>query len=287
MHQGTGRQRVAYISGINIASAPPHSPQKYLNIFEYLGSGDINAIGSFGNERLTLSTQSIEGDIISGTFIRYTYIDPNSPWWDSQERKILVDEEGKPIPQVRYGIGPNTKPIYFSFDINRHILLVDLHNISINQMVRALGSIFSSDNFKSVFGEINSTIIPSSDAIEKVLSLRTIKRIKMSLTIPNADVASLSEEEIYARMNGMNAGKIEHEYVCQTDKSLEPDDELKLILNVASRNGYVSSSGRNERDKKESRSTKAYPKRERETYPASVNRFDAIKSIAKALFRLF
>ena len=280
------RQRVAYLSAINIATEPPHSPNRYVEIFNYLHQATPTIVGRFSNERLTLSSLEIKDNIISGAFTRYTYIDPNAPWWDSEERKNLVDPEGNPIPQVREGIGPNSKFIYFSFFLEKHILIIDLQNISIHQFHKALMGMLANQAIMEKFGKINSTVIPEQDALTKVLSLKKIERLTYKLTIPNPDVIAGLEDAFTKRMQTIKVGTSELTLVALED-GITPDDELKAELNIASRNGYAASSGRNERGERETRSTKEYPKKIRRTYPWILDRAAAIREISKNIFRVF
>ena len=109
-----GRQRTMWLAALNVTSEPPFNSQRYAALFRLILDKTPAPLGIFGQERLTLYRFAQDGNIIEGAFGRYTYIDPNSPWWDSEERKALVDSQGKPLPQVREGIGLTLEK-YLSF----------------------------------------------------------------------------------------------------------------------------------------------------------------------------
>ncbi len=285
-----GRQLVMWISGMNIAAEPPHGDKHYLNLIKFIKEKKI--IGRFGNERLELDSFTIDHNgIISGTFVRFTYIDPNSPWWNSIEGKAILDKEGQPIPQVKAGIGPNKKDVLFSFNsnLNSHKLLVDLKNISINQFFSAISSILSSSEIVGNFGKINITIIPAQDAIDKVLSIPNLKKIFYKLTIPNPDLLGNKEleKECFRRFENMGAGAVEASYTAQHEQTLDPDETLRAELGIASRNGYVTAAGKNVNGRRDVRSTRSYPKRERTTFSSSISRLNALAEFARRVFGSF
>jgi len=186
MSNSKGRQAVIWVYGLNISAEPPHSSQKYATLFQLIKNEKI--IGAFGNERLEINYFNIDIDTIYGAFVRYTYIDQNVPWWDSEAGKELIDEEGNPIPQVQSGKGPNKKDVFFAFSLEHHKLLIDSKNISIFQLQRAIATMLSNEKIVNSLGRINVTVIPAQDAIEKVLSIHRVNKISYKLTIPNPDI---------------------------------------------------------------------------------------------------
>ena len=269
------------IAVLNITSEPPFDPNRYLDLFNFIYEMDPAPIGIFGHERLTLYRCNIENGNVFGEFGRYTYIDPNSPWWDSDERKALLDSEGNPMPQVREGIGPNFKEITFYFFSKSHLLYFDLKNITPHQLLNGLTSIISNEEVLNNFGKVNITIMPKEDALDIVLRIPNLKNIKFSLTIPNPDTLNIYEKNFEERMARMGARTTEQKFTSQTDKNLEPDAELISMMELASKNGYVQSAGKDADGKKITRSTKQYPLIEKVVRYAGESKIKCLKRIGE------
>ena len=259
------RARVMWMAAVNVTSELPFIPERYADLFQLIIDKSPAPVGEFGQERLTLYRFARNDNVIEGAFGRYTYIDPNSPWWDSEERKALVDDQGRPLPQVRQGIGPNFKEIPFIFFLDWHILVFDISVISPNQFFRGAQGVLADFAIREKFGVINLTVFPEKDVLDKVLSLQQVKSIKFLLTIPNPDVLGVLEQNFLDRMLTIGAGKTKQEYTSQQDTEIEPDNELKAVMTLASRNGYVEAIGQ-DNGKTRKRSTKEYPWREKATY---------------------
>jgi len=254
------------MAAVNVTSEPPFTPQRYADLFHLIINKSPAPVGMFGQERLTLYRFARNGNVIEGSFGRYTYIDPHAPWWDSEERKALVDGEGNPLPQVRQGIGPNFKEIPFIFFLDWHILVFDISFISPNQFFRGAQGVLAAWDIQEEFGAINLTVFPAVDALDKVLSLQQVRSIKFLLTIPNPDDLGDLEQEILDRMLTLGAGKTKQEYTSQQDSEIMPDSELKAVMSLASRNGYVEATGQDHNGKIQKHSTKEYPWQERAIY---------------------
>ena len=283
------RKSALVVAGVNIAAEPPHSPNLYKDVITYIKNNKI--IGIFGNERLEIESFSIdyENYIIDGTFSRYSYIDPQKPWWDSNRGQKILDEQGNPIPQVEEGKGPNQKSILFSFNLNNHKLLIDEKNITINSFKKAFESMLCNKNLTDTFGTINITKIPTQDIITYILSIHKLKKIYFKLTIPNPDLTSNPqlEADIFQRFQNINAGSIEGSITSQKNEEVAPDESLKAMLVVASRNGFVETKGKDENGEKDERSTREHPKRARTTYEASWSRKTVFSQFVRSLFQSF
>jgi hypothetical protein len=229
-----------------------------------------SALGRIGkHERIMLDYFAGDALSLSGSFARFTHIDPNSPWWDAENRAAILDESGNPVPQVRRGIGPNLEHIYFSFIPESHLLVFDTRHISPKQFARGLQEIVSRDEITSQFGEIGITVVPKHDDIDKLLMLPRKRQIRVVITLPNGpDVPDTLEGRIKVRYERMNVRKAETVLVGQTDHNIEVDAELRAAVNVAATNGFAEVSYVGDSGVLETKSTKDYPRKEKDKcYP--------------------
>lgn len=278
---GSQRLRILKVSALNLTSEPPFHSQRYIELFDFIFSLNPAPLGWFGHERLTLYRYSVQEDILSGYFGRYTHIDPNSPWWDSDERRAIIDSEGHPVPQVREGIGPNFKEIPFCFFPKKHTLIFDIQNITPHQFFKGFISLLSNKEIVNRFGEISVTVLPREDALESILKIPNLIKIKFLLTIPNPDLLNALEKDFVERMERMGARLTEQRYISQTDKNIEPDDELISMMKLASKNGYVESTGKDSNGRQITKSTKQYPWKERVEYGEGESKINVIKRYAQ------
>ena len=269
---------------INIASEPPHNKEKYIEMFEFIKENKI--IGESGSDRVEIDALTRIDDILSGNFVRYTYIDKKSPWWNSEKSKVYADEEGNPINPLSEDINPNKKDIYFYFDANRHKLVYDGKNATPSKMEKLISSVFNSKLIVDHFGKTNITTIPSEDAIETILSIDNLKKISYSIHIPNPDIIGdeNAEREYFERCDQMNVGKTDVTLTAQKDKNLTPDDKLISELYVASENGHITTKGTDNSGKIDERSTKKYPKKKIAIIKNTANRFEEFIKNAKRIF---
>lgn len=253
------------VAAINITTELPHTRERYQQLFYMLRDLRPWVIGGIGrHERITIAFFGEDALSISGSFVRYTRIERDSPWWDEENRKVLIDDAGRPEPQVREGVGANSRHIYFHFLLDEHLLIFDTREISPRQLVRGLAQMVTRDEFVKEFGQVDITAEPNKDVLAQLLALPRKKTIKIMLSLPNGpDALETIGGRFKARLERMNLAKLEERYVGQSEGEIIPDDELKATMGLAASNGYTEVEYIGERGKLEKMSTKEYPLRER------------------------
>jgi hypothetical protein len=247
----------------NVTLEPPHSPERYFQLIEAVVSKKQPISGKIGGDsRLMLDYYASHEAVISGAFARFTYIDPGSPWWDSRNRKAILDEKGQPVPQVREGIGPNLKQINFMFILDGHRIVFDVRNISPGGFSKGLMGIFNDQFIASEFGPVNVTIEPEHDVIDKVLAVPNKRKVYIKFSMPNGDVSSDLEQDILNRYKEMFLGSTEQTYTARSGMDLRINEEIDAKMRIASQNGFATVSGRDESHKRVVMSTKDYPLKE-------------------------
>ena len=246
-------------AALNITTEPPHTPGRYVEIFNFIRQMESPPSGAIaGSDRLMLNYFGQDKNTLIGTFARYTHIAPNSPWWDTENRQAILDVEGNPVPQTREGIGPNLRDVSFIFYIDSHLFTIDCRNISPNQFAKGLNIIFAHEAIASQFGPITVTVVPTSDALERLITLPNKRRIEIVFTLPNGEVPD-EEESILQRYKSMNAGRAQEIVTGQAEHSLEPDAELKTKMKISQINGYTTVDYIQSNGKLDRKSTKDFP----------------------------
>lgn len=252
------------VGTLNIAMAPPHSPDRYRDLFKYLNDIQESLSGGYyGDTRLVLLNATVhpENGNVYGKFVKYTQVDPRKPWFSKRKRAAILDKDGKPEQVVSPEFGPNYEKIPFLFHPVGHLLHFDTlkKTISPRALSRALFEIFSSLDVFALFGNINVTVVPEHDVMERILSLPHIRRIDVVWTQPNPDVPTDDAQEILDRFGGMNVGKSMQTFFASPHESSIPDRKLLAFMDMAKTNGYNTVKGRDENNRSVTLSTKDYP----------------------------
>lgn len=280
------RPKKLNVSAINITTTPPHSPENYLKLFNLIRDITPPPSGKISkNERMMLAYFAENEGVIIGVMAAYTHIDPNSPWWDSENRKAILDQNGQPVPQTRKGIGPNLREIPFIFFTNGHRIIFDTRGISPNQMFKGLAELFSHQLILSTIGEIFLTVEPEKDVLESMMhTVYSKNKFFIHLTMPNSDTVSDQEEKILNRYRDIGVGKTDQSYVKSGNDEIRPDAELLATASIANQNGYVTISGKDINGDPVSLSTKEYPKKMSATY-RDAQYWPAFKKLAQKMLK--
>lgn len=250
------RSKTIEISGLNIVTQP-HKPEDYIWFFNYI-SKSKKYIPIRGSDCIMLCDISpisdddpLEG--IKGTILKFSKIDSDADWADITSAVALSDNE---IPKIPSNLQPNASFIPFVFYPKGKERAHKLFYISKSRdssrkknirlspnLLKKFFEAFTEDaNVKEKFRTLKVTVLPSSSALEKVLSLDFIRRLDLVIYAPNPDSPNL-RAQMKQRMENMNVEKIEESYISDGG-SIEPDTTLRAEAEVAAENGQVISYGR-------------------------------------------
>ena len=268
------RMKTIEISGVNIVTQP-HSPQEYIRILQMVNQKPISVRG---NDYLMISglrphvgddwTTGVEGELV-----KFSNIDEHAKLVDITSGKLVEDEE---IPNLPPNIRPNGALFPFIFYPKGHKIGHRLFYISKsrnsstkktemlspNFVEKLFTVLFSDEQISSQFTSINITVIPASSALPSIFKIPYLNKLYLQINPPNADDLIAFEQNILARLDGMNVDKVEQTYTGSTHESIKPDDELQKLAKVASHNGYVQGTGKNSEGMAITLSTKDVPMKE-------------------------
>jgi hypothetical protein len=173
------------------------------------------------------------------------------------------DKENIVLPA---NIKPNYRSFYYGFDEKNHILIVEQHNESGQSFgPRRTEKFFRTlmENSPAIDGVVFSiTTIPEDDAVEKILALRRLRRLTITILRPNpAEDLYEEEAEILKRIEDEHAKSETIEYIKAPGvPSLTPTERTRRLALIASRNGKVQGEGKDESGTKLVGSTDKHPK---------------------------
>lgn len=240
------------MGAINIAMHNPHSPERYVELFkEMMRLKKIVQVRGLHAIMLGSASALEQGKLengITGEFYHFVQIDPNEPWFDIVEKDKASDEDLQKI-KIPEQLKPHFAKFYFVFFPKAHRLFIQLkdgkNTISINTIRSALTKLLSDEELEK-FGTIEVTVEPESESIEKIFAIPSIRTLKIELVRPNPDDHHEQELKFLSKLEGQGAGKMTVEFKASKGNSLAPDQETKILAKVASSNGAVYASGRNQ-----------------------------------------
>lgn len=255
-----GRIRKLNLSAINIVQHP-HSAKKYIELFEEINKTPkiVPIFGSFKGLISNIEINKSEGYIFV-KFFRFTDINPNSPWLNTNNKNQVVDQDGNAVQLVEEHFKPNSKEIYFYFVIKNHRLVFDTKLITARSMKSFLENLIKGTTFTNINKEdVKVTIEQSAESLEEILQLYHISKIDLLINRPNPDDLSQSfENSVKKRLENMEASS--YEQVVKSDSvGIKPDKELKDYMTVARSNGQVDVKGIDEHGNTKTESTANHP----------------------------
>jgi len=270
------RQTKMTIGAINI-KIHPHTPQTYIELFNDVIKlkrraslrGDIYghlSSFSFLNRDETLG--------FKGFIYKYLNIDPNEPWFDVDEEKV-VDKEQMLQVEVLKKVKPHFSHFMYLFIPKYHRFFFttyyDKKSISPSSVERFLKGVFYHPDILEKYGEVDVIVEPSIDGLEKIFKIPTLERLELLITKPNPDDHDEAEQKLLQRLGRLKAKRLKEEYVAESRSSIEPDDELRTLSRIAASNGYVWASGKDLEGKAVQESTTEHPYEEPVWYASDEN----------------
>lgn len=274
------RKKKLKLGVINIV-LQPHSKERYIELIENAFKGKVG-IKIFGQHyampvKIQEHDIKIEEGYILGKIHRYTEIDKDQPWLDIIDNKHITDENGKPIPQVDEDVKPNSKTVFFMFLIDSHRLVFDTDGITHNLMLNFFKSLFN----KAPLGrirkeEVTVNLETSLETIEEMLAVYKINTVDILINKPNPDDLSSREGRVKEKLRKMHASEMSV-VVKSKDDELIPDEDTRILMNVAKSNGKVVLTGKDEEGKKVVESTESHPLTIIKEYTDDIGYFGAMR----------
>lgn len=281
------KPRTIEIRQINISMHAPHSPEGYVDLFQKAyrlrrittrGKSDGYLLGALYDAQHAVERNELQGEIY-----RFTNIDPNAPWFNTQTGKPAEETETEQI-SIPGNLHPNLEHIPFVFRPKEHKFwyVSKDRKTTMGPSIAAgfLQQLFDDVSRKHGIPPVEVTVKPDEAAVDEVLSIHRITKLIFEFKRPNADDAGDVEQRIMQRMEQRNIDRIREEMTSSDPEGIEPDDELKLEAQVAASNGHVEAKGYDAVGMPATESTRTKPA----VYPELVN--EAVESVWNVLARI-
>ena len=258
--------RIIRISQLNIAMESPHSPERYIDLFRK-AKKIKTLINLRGNDAAILGpidfkTYKSPKDHISGEIYKFLNIDETAQWFNTLKNEPATEEETSTIV-IPKELRPNLKTIEFIFHPHNHKLFF-INKDRKDTLSPQLAEKFFQQLFDFVcqnsdIPSVTVTAIPEKESVEKIFLIPTLRRIEITLARPNPDDFEKQERKFLKKLEKQKAKRIETALVALPGKSLEPDEETKILAEVAASNGKVIGYGLDSYGKSVIESTKDKP----------------------------
>lgn len=254
------RKRTGKYGVLNVV-AQPHPQGAYRDIFELAGATQATVrLRADRFARLGPISKSRD-DIFSGVIAMWTEIDPREKGIQKKDlQQSALSDLGVSLPD---GVGFNSRIFAYSFNENNHKLYIQTKNdegelASIHSLRRAFEKILN-DVLPDEFESISVHLETSSDALEKVISVSNISKIRVVVYRPNPD--SL-DDLVERKVRELEQGNIAREEIIavrsKNAESINVVGDLRAAAELARNDGIVEVTG-TEDGRRIVRSTQEYP----------------------------
>jgi hypothetical protein len=112
------------------------------------------------------------------------------------------------------------------------------------------------------FGEVDVTVIPEANAVDRIFRIPELSRLEIIVLRPNPDDLGEYEKEVFEKIDKQNARRYETALVKKRGRgSLKPDEDTRALADIAASNGYVKGHGRDAEGLLTDESTRDHPER--------------------------
>lgn len=290
-------ERAISAHAANIVLLDHDPPTRYLDLFRAVF--ELRRPVRIHGDRMALMTSGRASNVqgsYEGIISTFMDLDVRVPWLNTATGEPAGEDETNEI-NIPPNLRPHAAQFMFEFNVATHRLVVQ-NRTKLNTLVtnkknaglgarlleRYLSTILDTPTIVNRFGQVEITIVPSTSAIDTILSSRTLRKITITVKPPNPDDLDRAEREILARLEAMNAKSQQQEFTARTGQSLDLDDEAKKLARVAAENGRVEA--KIEKDERVVPiSTVAQPRELTDTFNANVEtERDAFTRMAAKLF---
>jgi hypothetical protein len=268
---------------INIV-ASPHPIGIYPQSLKLAAGEPIQYYGNNWAAILPPNKSTRDPELYEGILTVWNDVDSSEPSIDKGTlQKKDVENSLKKIFDER---GFNNRSFNYILDNVTHKIAVELKNdqgktISIKQVGKIFDVAFSRLNREGQTYEI--TVIPEDDALDLVLGLNRLDKVRMVIKRPNpGDHLDTDAADVLREMEEQNINKDERVFTRQSGAETIHLNNANLVrAAVAATDGFVESGGRDDNGEPDKRSTKEYPKIVRNTLDAGASFLSALRNEAR------
>lgn len=282
--------RILSISALNIVMPVPHSPQRYIELFEkaYALHQSISLRADHSGLLGACRLEDVNGvTIVTGEIYKFLNLDLEGQWFNAIEQRPAEEEDLEDLV-IPPHLKPHFKTFQYVFFPRGHRLFFISRELSESLTpgiaLRFFKDLFNQPVLVQEFGQIEVIVEPSQDTLQRILNMPKLKRLYLEVSPPNADDLNAVEQRVMARLNNQRASKMIEEFVSDRPQGLLPDEETRQLARIAQSNGKVEGRGFDENGMSVALSTEDHPLIDRIEYnPQTTTRKDTLLHRAHTL----
>lgn len=282
--------RTITISALNVVMPAPHNAQRYIDLFKraYRKKQPVRLRGDFAGMIGSCRVEELDGhEIIAGELFKFFDLQLDGQWFNTLEQKAAEEAELAEI-HIPENLKPHFQIFPYIFFPNKHRLFFitkdQRDNFSSGQVQKLLSVIFEDYSLVREFGEIDVTVEPSTETLERIFNMPILKKITIEVTPPNPDDHEDAEVKLFKKMGILNADRQIIELSSKKHNGLSLTEDIKTLANIGSSNGVVSGRGEDEEGHTTDLSTAEHPMKEKiEFNPMIQSRTEALLTKAQDL----
>ncbi len=228
------------VSAINLR-IPADKPRDYVDLIDRLYKRKI-AVKVYGNDFVAITDFDKETGI--GVFSKYSQIDIDGDWFDVEDFGPATPDKMEEV-QIPETLRPNLSAFYFRLERDEHVLTFESYSESKGLSARSVEKYFkaalSGAEISERFGRVEADIVKSFGEVERIVSLPSLKELRVVIRRPNSDDISRDlAEQIEERLREQNGEEYEEVIRSKDGDGLEPSERTKKLALVGAENGEVT-----------------------------------------------
>jgi len=273
----------------------PHSPEDYVKLLERGLHVDV-PMG--GDRRARIGTLSAIGadplDGIQGNIYRYTKIDMNSPWLNTESGKEVDPLNIHELVDIPDNLRPNLSTIWYNFYPRSHRLVFETERndphtgkpVSFSPSTAQLFFQKVFNTLKTDFDTIRVTVVQDHETLETIFSLPYLRKLEIKIERPNPTDGRFAQM-MARQLEKENVHDFEQIMVSKSADGLKPTKRTKGVAKVATTDGYVYAEGNDEEGEKVTLKTTLKPVEARRYFDGNEGFLAAFFKAASSLLQTY
>lgn len=253
---------VLEVGAINVV-CQPHPEGVYLRLFRRIRSlAKVKKI--YGDRWGVMSQLWNDGkDPVSqlhGVISTFVQVDVKAPWYNERTEDAADSNDVEKVNIPEY-LHPSLRRCGFVFDIATHTLVFETiprkGGISPRLMLSFFEKLLSNSEIVQEFGSVSLTVIPDKVSVAAILNWKSLRQLIIHAKRPNPgdyDEEDYEEFDQWLKEQGAN---VLDQALKSESSVIVPNEETRILANIASDNGFVIGKGSGADGRLEERSTKS------------------------------
>jgi len=178
---------------------------------------------------------------IEGELWRFTYIDPNEPWFNVEKKAEATAEDLKAI-QIPNHLKPSMKRFRYLFATDQHQLFVQTYGDGETLGIEpAQNFVFALLNQKALeLPAVVVDLVQDKESLSRFIQRSHLQTLFIDISKPNPDRFSKEDEDdLFEAMSREGVKRKKIELIAENDEGIKPNEETLKQARVAATNGHV------------------------------------------------